>query len=402
MPMLTGKPYNRLWLLCGLLLLSFGIASAQDTPLFLYFQHENTIALINTGDASIKTIAELPAPIKCSQPAGGWVYIAHEQGIDRLNRTTTHTLEILLDVTDLGAVDDVIITCPLVAPDEDWLYFRTITNFVGALHRIRVDGTGLETLIPHMGFSSDHIERLKWSYDNENLIFYAGIDDDWGYWALSANNEERHLLNNLTHAQLTAASSPDQQSITYSVRRETGLIDVWVNDMLIYSLADKNLDAFPPVWSADGAAVQLIYWDWRELDMSGTEGAEPSGEMTALAIAPDGSETSMLSQIANDKSQLTGIAAPPPPLWSPDRNWALLPYGTLLNLNTGASFDLASGIAFVWQSDSQALWFIQSDPEMAGGHLMRFDTNTLELADVVALGDVTNSCGCMQLGLWNG
>jgi hypothetical protein len=196
-----------------------------------------------------------------------------------------------------------------------------------------------------------------------------------------------------------ASASPDHQSSAYLVRSDVGLLDLWVNDSLIYSFPDENLDAFPPVWSEDGAALLLIYWDWQAL--SSTEGEESSGALTTLSIAPDGSESVTLSQADFNVGQLTGISAPPPPLWSPDKNWAMIPYGTLLNVNTGETLDLTSASAFLWQDDSQSLWFVQAQPESGVLHLMRFDTNTSEVVDVLALPDISDQSGNMQLLPWD-
>ena len=394
---IMSKPLARLLIFCGLLALSLLPVSAQDTnPLVLYLQQGNVISLIDTVDASVMPVAELPSTIHCARQAGQSLVIGYEQGIARLDQSTYELT--LLEGADLGAIDDLIVNCPLVSPDAEWLYFRTSAGGIGALHRMRPDGTGLETLISQMGFSADDIGVLEWSYDNQSLIFFGGINDEWGYWAMQVDSKELHLLDPLTYTQLTASPSPDSQSNAYLLRNDARLLELWVNESLIYSFPDENLDAFPPVWSEDGEALLLIYWDWQAL----TEGGDQSsGTVTTLHVASDGSESTTLSQADYSIGQLTGISAPPSPLWSPNKDWALIPYGTLLNVNTGETLDLTSASAFLWQEDSQSLWFMQAAPESGVRHLMRFDTNTSEVVDVLALPEISDQSGNMQLLLWN-
>src|SRR5688572_18371620 len=164
----------------------------------LDFVNDNTIFLIDPAvqPATVEAVANVSGTIICTRAVteGEALIISTKEfgedapndGIYRLSRETME-LQPLITRAELGdEIGDLLVNCPLVSPDGEWIAFRTRLESLdqGALYTMRPDGTEMRQLVPLIAYGADWYGLVEWSYDSAWMIFYGMIEGEAGYWRI--------------------------------------------------------------------------------------------------------------------------------------------------------------------------------------------------------------------------
>lgn len=347
-----------------------------------FYATDYTIVLADVGNETVETIeiAAFEDRLHCTEWSddGRWLILGRDTGIYRMD-AETFAVEALVGQENIGKDESFIIWCPLLSHDKQWIAFRTHDpDYSAALYSANINGEILTRLVENMNLSADWIGPIDWSYDSQWMIFYAGIDEQFGDWRIHPDGTQLEIaqragterIDDSLELEMSASLSPDGQRIAFftvnparnpenlayqlAVKDETG-------DKILFDI--EGSDGFSPVWSADSESILLISYDFFEaLYVQRFDLASQSSELLST-------NTELYFEA------LTGILPPSDPIWSPDREWAVITQtGQILDVDTGELIDLpeANGLQHVlWDSDSVQMLYPGGSGEEFG--IYRYD-----------------------------
>ncbi|MCI0711053.1 MAG: hypothetical protein L0154_12925 [Chloroflexi bacterium] len=363
-----------------------GIGERQPADIERFFYATNhAIVQIDIGSETVESteIAAFEDTLHCTEWSddGRWLMLGRETGIYRMD-AESYAIETLVSQEDIGEDESFIIWCPLLSPDKRRIAFRTHDpDYSAALYSVNINGENLARLVENMSLSADWIGPVDWSYDSQWMIFSAGIEGEFGKWRIHPDGTQLEMIQRAgdlksLELELLASLSPDQQRIAYFAFDPDRMVAKDLNgasDDILFEIAGS--ESFGPVWTADSQNILLISFDFFE-----------------MLYVQRFDLTSQSSELLSTNTQLefealTGILPPSNPIWSPDREWAVITQtGQILDIDTGELIDLpgASGLQPVlWDADSEQVLYLAGTGEAFG--IYRYDIQTQSAALVVSI-----------------
>lgn len=360
----------------------------------LLYRTDNALVLVEFGNDIVESteIIAFEDTIKCTEWSddGRWLIIGRESGIYRMD-SQTYAVESLVDQDDIGTEESFILWCPMLSPDNQQIAFRTSQpDYTAALYAVKTDGSLLTQLVERMGLSSDWIGPVNWSYDSQWMLFYAGLEDQFGRWRVRPNTNQLEIIqqagaekiDDALEREMLANLSPDQQKIMFFS------IDPNRNpENIPFQLIVKNeasgeilfdiegADSFDPIWSIDSQSILLISYDFLEaLYVEHFDLVSQTSELLS-------------TNIELEFEALTGIFRPSNPIWSPDHEWVVISQtAQLLDIDSGELIDLPmldefSGV--LWDIDSEFILYRAGAEETYG--IYRYDMQTQSVSLLIPI-----------------